>query len=49
MKTKIVAEKEPNLLRVKQPVVIVGDIHGQYFDMMHMYQKVIDSKGGPEK
>lgn len=45
---KIVVAKEPNLLRVEEPVIIVGDIHGQYFDMIHMFKKVIDKKGLPK-
>jgi hypothetical protein len=38
---------EQNLLKVQQPVVIIGDIHGQFFDMIHMFEKVIDPRGGP--
>jgi len=34
-------------LKVQQPVVIIGDIHGQFFDMIHMFEKVIDPRGGP--
>jgi len=30
---------------MKEPLVIVGDIHGQYFDLCHM----IDKAGEPEK
>lgn len=37
--------KEPNLQKIKEPVVIVGDIHGQYFDLCHMLGKA----GSPEQ
>jgi len=36
---------ENNLLKVKEPVVIIGDIHGHFYDMIHMFEKVIDPKG----
>lgn len=42
-----VLEKEPNMLKVKEPVVIIGDIHGQFYDMVHMFEKVIDPRGLP--
>lgn len=32
-------EKEPNLCKIGEPIVIVGDIHGQYFDLCHMLDK----------
>lgn len=44
--TKIL-KSEPNLLKVKEPVIIIGDIHGQYFDMIHMFEKVVDPRGLP--
>ena len=35
---------EANLISLKGTVVIVGDIHGQFYDMIHMFEKVIDRK-----
>lgn len=29
---------------LNEPVFIVGDIHGQYFDMIHMFEKAIDGQ-----
>lgn len=40
-------KKEPNVLRMKEPVIIVGDIHGQYYDMIHMFEKVVDQRNLP--
>lgn len=37
-KAKALLEKEPNMISVSPPVTIVGDIHGQHFDMMEMFQ-----------
>ena len=31
---------EPNLLRVDGKVVIVGDIHGQFYDLVAMLRKL---------
>lgn len=38
-------KKEPNLMKIKEPVVVVGDIHGQYYDLVHMLTKA----GEPQK
>jgi hypothetical protein len=35
---------EPNLIKLKEPCVIIGDIHGQFYDMIHMFEKVIDPR-----
>ena len=40
--TLATVKKEPNLLHVEEPVVIVGDIHGQYQDLIHMMRKAGD-------
>lgn len=37
-------KKEPNILEIKDPLVIVGDIHGQYYDLLTMF----DVGGSPE-
>ena len=37
-------KKEPNLLKLKDPVTVVGDIHGQYYDFI----KMLDVGGDPE-
>lgn len=34
--------KEPNVLLVQEPVVVVGDIHGQYYDLVHLIEKAGD-------
>ena len=31
-----IMKKEPNLVKVDGEVVIIGDIHGQFYDMMQM-------------
>ena len=35
-------KKEPNTVKIPEPIVIVGDIHGQYFDLIHMLEKAGD-------
>ena len=32
-------EKEPNLIKIAEPIVMVGDLHGQYYDLVHMLEK----------
>jgi serine/threonine-protein phosphatase 2B catalytic subunit len=34
--------KEPNLVKIAEPIVIVGDLHGQYYDLIHMLEKAGD-------
>lgn len=35
---------EPNLLRLSAPVTIVGDIHGQFFDLKKMFEVLGDAE-----
>ena len=35
-------KSEPNLLECEEPIVIVGDIHGQYYDLWHLLEKAGD-------
>lgn len=30
---------EPNLAQIDEPICVVGDIHGQYFDLLNMISK----------
>ena len=32
------------MIAIKEPVIIVGDIHGQFYDMIHMFEKVVDNR-----
>ena len=43
-----ILNKEPNIMQVQEPVIIIGDIHGQYYDMIHMFEKVVDSRQLPK-
>jgi serine/threonine-protein phosphatase 2B catalytic subunit len=37
-------KKEPNILYLSDPITIIGDIHGQYFDFL----KILEIGGNPE-
>ena len=32
----------PNVAVLQEPIFVVGDIHGQYYDLVHMFEKAID-------
>lgn len=40
----VYAEQEPNMIKIQDPVTIVGDIHGQFYDFIKI---VDDDTGGP--
>jgi len=44
-RAKEILSKEPNIIRVDAPVVAVGDIHGQFFDLLNL----LDEAGEPGK
>jgi serine/threonine-protein phosphatase 2B catalytic subunit len=35
-------KSEPNMIQIDEPVCVVGDLHGQYFDLLNMLQKAGD-------
>ncbi len=41
---KKVIKAEPNILKVQDPVTVVGDLHGQYYDLL----KCLEVGGNPE-
>lgn len=32
-------KSEPNLVQIDEPICVVGDIHGQYYDLLNMISK----------
>ena len=43
-RTTSLMKKEPNVCHLKEPCFIIGDTHGQYFDVNHMFEKAIDGR-----
>jgi serine/threonine-protein phosphatase PPG1 len=37
-KTKELLMKEKNVVHIKAPVTVVGDIHGQFFDLIEIFR-----------
>lgn len=44
-KAKKLFVQDPNLIKAEGNVVIIGDIHGQFMDMMHMFDKLRSEPG----
>mmetsp|Transcript_29133 Transcript_29133/g.28849 ORF Transcript_29133/g.28849 Transcript_29133/m.28849 type:complete len:412 (+) Transcript_29133:180-1415(+) len=44
-KTIDILAREPNLVRLQDPLLVIGDIHGQFFDLL----KILELGGSPEK
>lgn len=38
IKAENVIKKEPTLLRLKAPMIVVGDLHGQYSDLLRVFK-----------
>ena len=38
-------KKEPNLVQIPEPICVVGDIHGQYADLLNMISKAGEPGG----
>ena len=32
--------EEPNIVRVDPPVCVIGDLHGQFYDLLHLFKVV---------
>lgn len=43
MRAKAVMSREPNILRLDAPVIVVGDIHGQFFDLVNILNEAAKS------
>ena len=39
-RVKPVLKAEPNLVRITGKVIIIGDIHGQFYDLLNMLRKI---------
>lgn len=43
--SKFNLDSEPNIIELSEPIVCVGDIHGQFYDLL----RIIDLGGSPEQ
>jgi serine/threonine-protein phosphatase 2B catalytic subunit len=40
-----IIKEEPNIVKIDDPVTVVGDIHGQFYDLL----KLLELGGNPEE
>eukprot|EP01038_Epipyxis_sp_PR26KG_P004916 gene4916-6879_t len=41
---KAIMTREPNILKLEAPVIVVGDIHGQFFDLVNIFEEAKKNK-----
>lgn len=42
--TTIILKNEPNIIAIDDPVTIVGDIHGQFYDLLQIIKLTFKGK-----
>ena len=40
-------KSEPNIIKIQDPVTVVGDLHGQFYDLLNLFGNNVG--GNPEK
>ena len=41
-----ILKEEPNVLKIRSPIIIAGDIHGQFFDLLNIFAKYTELPRG---